>query len=170
MTDIREEVNVSPLTYRGTIDIESKSVRDSINQMIFGVTEKAFITPYIALERVRKTLAYYHIHIPGILFLSGGEGVKTFPANQFDNISGMNDQGQLVSKLDAPYSIFFEWRMNKKGTFDVFCMLVDEQEKTQLLADVANEKSVNSISDERNDQLNEGYFTDNFKYNQEKKK
>ena len=150
---IKEEVDVAQNVYRGRIDIDLDDVRDNINTLIAGVTAKPFITPYIAFERVRKTLAYYHIHKPGVMFLSGDHGVKSFPANQFDNISGMNDQGKLVSKEDSPYSIFFEWCRNDDGMFDVFCEIVDEEDLQQLLSDVAKEQV--TPSDKRRDKLNE---------------
>ena len=151
---IKEEVDVAQNVYRGRIDIGLDDVRDNINTLIAGVTAKPFITPYIAFERVRKTLAYYHIYTPGVMFLSGDHGVKSFPANQFDNISGMNDQGKLVSKEDSPYSIFFEWCRNDDGMFDVFCEIVDEEDLQQLLSDVAKEQT--TPSDKRRDKLNEG--------------
>lgn len=138
-SSVNEEVNISPLTYRGSIDINSDSVRDSVNTMLAGVTAKAFLTPYIAFERVRKVLAYFHIYAPGTTFLTGDHGVKTFPANQFDNITGMDDKGQVVSKLDSPFSIFFEYARNDEGLFDVFCEIVDAEDLHQLMADVAAE-------------------------------
>lgn len=150
---IKEEVDIAQNVYRGRIDIDLEDVRNNINTLIAGVTAKDFVTPYIAFERVRKVLSYYHIHVPGILVLKGSHGVQSFPANQFDNISGMNNQGQFVSKQDSPYSIFFEYRCNDKGMFDVFCEIVDEEDLQQLLSDVAQEQM--TPSDKRRDRLNE---------------
>ena len=52
---INEEVVPAALS-DGNVDIENKSVRDEINGVLAYVTGKPCVTPYNALQKVRKAL------------------------------------------------------------------------------------------------------------------
>ena len=68
MKSFKQFLNEETMPYAGTakgiINIENSSVRDGLNSQLAGVTTGKFVTPYIALERVSKALANFHIFIP----------------------------------------------------------------------------------------------------------
>ena len=125
--NLREEVDIAPYVERGFIGVSDHAVRDNINTLLNGALGQCFITPYIALEKVRKVLAYFQIFIPKTTFLEGDRGVEVFEVNQFGNISGMNNNGEVVTKVDSPYNIYFEYKMNDRGLYDVFCEIVTDE-------------------------------------------
>ena len=48
----------------GEINITDPSVIDNINMLLNRVTANSTVTPYITLEKIRKVLSYFHIHLP----------------------------------------------------------------------------------------------------------
>lgn len=148
---LKEEVNPSFNVDRGLMDVNVDAVRDNINILITGVTECSTVTPYIALERVRKVLAQFHIFLPKVTFLEGEHGVQTFEINQFGEMMGMRNDGTVVTKTEYPYHLYFEYQMNDRGMFDVFSEIVNKDELNELLDDVDEE----SMEDEREDKLDE---------------
>ena len=86
MTFIKEELDITPYVERGVIGINQDAVRDNINTFLNGVLGKCFITPYIALERIRKVLANFHIFLPRTTFLEGKRGMEVFMINQFGQV------------------------------------------------------------------------------------
>jgi hypothetical protein len=135
----------------GGMDFEDSDVRDNINMLLAGMTNGKFVTPYIALERVAKTLANFHIFLPAQTFLEGDSGTAIVPINQFGIKIGMNNASTFIKKgevgkdfthgphvegedneLDnnqdgeSKYTVFFEYRMSDCGMFMVFCEVVDE--------------------------------------------
>lgn len=145
-----EEVNLSANVHSGKTGIDLSAVRDNINAYLNGVTACTFITPYIALERVSKVLANYHIFLPKYTFMEGDSGLAVFNVNQFGGKVGMNDDGEVVTSDDSPFSFYFEYNMNDSGTFDVFAEIVDEDELQELMGDLDDE-----LEDEDEDELNE---------------
>lgn len=144
---MKEETMPFAGTDQGFVGIEDPAVRDNLNQLLAGVTHDKFITPYIALERVAKALANYHIFIPKHSFLEGDSGMLTFPINQFGGKMGMQNDGEVVTTPASDFTIFFEYRMGDCGMFDVFCEVVNEEELAELLADVEAE-----LNDETEDE------------------
>lgn len=149
-----EEVSRAGNVEGGKIDINDSAVRDNINSIIDNVTCQCFITPYIALERVCKALASYHIYLPKYTFMEGDSGLATFPAHQFGEKVGMTNDGQIVTKATTPYTIYFEYQMNDCGTYDIFCSIVTDDELEELEDDVADELE---DADEDDDELAEAY-------------
>jgi len=98
---LREETNPFSLTPKNFVGVEMSDVRDNINALLNGVTSTKFVTPYNALERVRKVLANYHIFMPNYTFMEGDQGVAVFPIDQFGFKSGMTDTGKFVTKGEA---------------------------------------------------------------------
>lgn len=133
---IREEVNIAANVEGGKIDINDSAVRDTVNSLIEGVTAQTFLTPYIALERVAKVLANFHIYLPKYTFMEGDSGLATFPVHQFGEKVGMTNDGQVVTKAMSPYTLWFEYQTNDKGTYDVFCAVVDGDELRDLMGDL----------------------------------
>ncbi len=136
---INEDVNLSANVQSGKIDLDLSAVRDNINAYLNGVTSCTFVTPYIALERVSKVLANYHIFLPKYTFMEGDSGLAVFGISQFGGKMGMNDDGEVVTSDDSPFSFYFEYNMNDRGTFDVFAEIVDEDELQELLDDLEDE-------------------------------
>ena len=136
---ISEEISRAANVESGKIDINDSAVRDNINSLIDGITCHGFMTPYIALERVGKVLASYHIYLPKYTFMEGDSGLATFPAHQFGEKVGMSNDGQVVTKATTPYTIYFEYQMNDYGKYDIFCSIVTEDELEELMDDVSEE-------------------------------
>jgi hypothetical protein len=145
--DLKEEVDITPYVERGNIDVDNDPLRDNINTFLHGVTGMCFITPYIALEKVSKVLANFHIHL-NRTFLEDEDGYVVFPVRQFGNVMGMKNDGQVVTKVESPYHVYFEWRMKSNGLYNIFCELVDSQELEELIQDYENEDSDEEEKDE----------------------
>lgn len=58
----------------GTVDINDQATVTNINSMLLGALKQEFITPYIAIERVRKVLANFAIHLEGTTDMFDEEG------------------------------------------------------------------------------------------------
>lgn len=130
------------------VGVESEAVRDNINNLIKGVTAKPFVTPYIALERVRKVLAYFHISLPANNFMQGDYGYNIFNINQFGAKFGQTNDGNVVVKEDSPYSVYFEYQASDEGLYDVFCELVTDDELEEILSDYDAESEDNEENEE----------------------
>lgn len=185
MKSFKQFLNEETMPYatnaRGVIDIEDSSVRDGLNSQLAGVTAGKFITPYIALERVTKALANYHIFIPRHSFLEGDSGMFVWPINQFGIKFGQQDNGTFVQdgevlkdtskgseiegedfkttpepnkEVDKPFSIFFEYRQSDCGMFNVFSEVVSQEELDEILADLEAEMNDDG-EEEDEDELNE---------------
>lgn len=152
---LNEEVNPSFNVERGLVGVNVDAVRDNINILLNGVTNCSTVTPYIALERVRKVLAQFHIFLPKVTFMEGDHGVQTFPIQQFGEMMGMRNDGEVVSKIDDPYHLYFEYQMTDRGMFDVFCEIVNNDELEELLNDVEDEIDDEDAEDEREAKLDE---------------
>jgi hypothetical protein len=163
MKTFKQYMNEETMPFAGTdqgfVGIEDPAVRDNLNQLLAGVTHDKFITPYIALERVAKALANYHIFVPKHSFLEGDSGMVTFPINQFGGKVGMQNDGEVVTAPSSNFTIFFEYRMGDCGMFDVFCEVVNEEELDELLADVEAELNGETEEDEMNEAVLAGAET-----------
>lgn len=153
--NLREEVDIAPYVERGVIDVSDPAARDNINTLLTGALGPCFLTPYIALEKVRKVLAYYHIFLPKTTFLEGDRGVEVFTVKQFGELSGMKDSGEVVTKVDSPLSLYFEYKMNDKGMYDIFSEIVTQEELDDLVDNVEDEVNDEDAEDDREEKLNE---------------
>lgn len=180
MKSFKQFLNEETMPYatnaRGIIDVDDSSVRDGLNSQLAGVTAGKFVTPYIALERVSKALANYHIFIPRHSFLEGDSGMLVWPINQFgikfgqqndgtfvqngevlkDTSKGIHPEGEdnkVVSEPnrepEKPFSVFFEYRQSDCGMFNIFCEVVSQEELDDILADLEDEMN------EDDEELNE---------------
>lgn len=121
------------------VDIENEKIRDGINTELDNATESSSLTPYIALEKVRKILMPYHIHVPRYLFKDDEHGILTFEARQFGDIYGMKDDGQVYTKDEYPYLLYFEYQKNEIGMYDVFCEIIDRADLAEIQNDLEEE-------------------------------
>lgn len=150
---IEEEVDTTQYVGQGSLDIHSDALRDNINTFLVGATADNVLTPYIALEKVNKVLANFHIFLPKTPFLEGDRGVHVFSINQFGRVSGQRDNGEIVTRVDQPYNLYFEWQQNDHGMFKIFCEIVTDEELEDLIDDV--EADVSSDTDDRDEKLDE---------------
>ena len=155
MTIIKEEVDLAQYVERGLVGVNVDAVRDNINTYLNGTLGKCFVTPYIALERVRKVLANFHIFLPRTTFLEGDRGVEVFDIKQFGEVMGMRDDGTVVTKVSDPYSLYFEYKMNSKGMFEVFAEIVTKDELDDLMSAVEDDMNDEDAEDDREEKLDE---------------
>jgi hypothetical protein len=173
---INEETMPYASTSRGAIDVSDDAARDGLNSLLTGVTNSKFLTPYIALERVSKVLANFHIFIPKHSFLQGDSGMFVWPINQFglkfgqtndgkfmkdgevlkDSSKGDHEEGEDFNIIDQPetdsedeYSVFFEYQLSDCGMYEVFCEIVDKEELEDLLDDVEEDLNDDTEDDEK---------------------
>lgn len=124
---------------KGQIDVSDDSVRDRINLLLTKATSGSFSNPHTALQEVMKVLAQYHIFLPKFNFLEDDHGVEVWQLKQFGDMMGAKNNGEIVTKENYPYSIFFEYQRNEIGLYVVFCEVVDQDELEELLDDVEKE-------------------------------
>ena len=136
---LQEEVNPFAGTPEGFVGVEDSATRDYLNALLSGVTAGKFLTPYIALERISKVLANYHIFPARTTFLEGDSGLAIWPVSQFGLKAGMNNDGEVVTAPHSEYSVYFEYQMNDSGSFDIFCEVVSQEDLEELLDDVEDE-------------------------------
>lgn len=182
--NMNEENNIQFATPKGIVDINDVVVRENVNTLLARATHGKFVTPYIALERVSKVLANYHIFLGRKSFLPGESGMVVWPVEQFGVKIGFDTKGYFVkmgetekdmskgphaegeeteSHFDAEsaerepeeeLSVYFEWRQSDCGMYDIFCEVVDEDELDEILADI--EAELNDEGEEEDeDELNE---------------
>jgi hypothetical protein len=134
-----EETNPFALS-NGFVGVNDEKVRDNINALLSGITMKPFLTPHIALERVSKVLANYHIYLPKQTFEDIDDDYVVYEVNQFGEKSGMTNDGEVVTKMSDPYYIYFEYKLNESGSYDVFCEIVDSDELEELTNEADDEE------------------------------
>lgn len=144
---ITEEVVPTALVQNGSIDLDKEEVRASINMALAKVTADGTVTPYIALNRIQKALAYFHIILPKRVYMEGGKGVEVHELRQFGHKMGMTDQGEFVHDVPGKYYLFMQYGMNTPmvhggqkswptmaGTFRVMAKVVDQIELDRLMS------------------------------------
>jgi hypothetical protein len=60
---------------------------------------------------------------------------------------GMTNDGTVVVKNYDPYYIYFEYQMNDRGSFDIFCEIVEESELQEILDDIESEMEDGDTTD-----------------------
>ena len=147
---ITEEVLPTGQVSDGSIDIEKTAVRGQINATLASVTAQPAVTPYIVLNRIQKTLAYFHIILPKRAYLEGDRGVEVIEVRQFGHRMGMTNAGEFVKDVPARYFLFVSYRLASSigadyasvggvfssvgGMFKVTAKLVDEIELQRLMS------------------------------------
>jgi hypothetical protein len=91
------------------------------------------------MEMVRKVLAPFSIFPPSMNFLDGDSGHEVFEISQFGDKMGMTNDGTVVVKNADPYFVYFEYAMNDRGSFDIFCEIVTEDELSEIMSDIEDE-------------------------------
>lgn len=132
---LNEDFDPAIFNADGNISIDDPTAVDAINANLEASTSCSYRTPYNALEEVRKILAYYKIFLPKSAFLDQNHGNDVFEVSQFGNKMGMNDKGEVVTANDSPLFVYFEWSLNKKGMYDIFASLVNQEDLDEILSD-----------------------------------
>jgi hypothetical protein len=166
---ISEETMPYAGTSSGTIDIRDSGARDNINRILSGITHGRFVTPYIAFERVSKALANFLIFPPRQGFLEGDSGEVHFEIKQFGEKMGMNDDGTVVTAPELPYYIYFEYRLDDNGMFNIFCEVVDEDDLEEIFDDLEDEMNDEDDSEDSLDESHEKPVYEGNSENKEKK-
>lgn len=149
MANIQENLGAEP-NKDDFVLISDEVVRGKINAQLEYITARQFLTPYIGLEAVRKILAYQNLFIPNTVFLDRTSGYDIFDADQFGEKVGMNNDGEVVTAPSSPFKIYFEWKINADGEYDVFCSIVTEDELEELLSDTEEDED-----DDEEEEMNE---------------
>jgi hypothetical protein len=144
---LSEEMMPYAQTEKGFVGVDNGPVRDNINIHLASVTARSCSTPYHAMEMIRKVLAPFSIFPPQTNFLDGDSGHEVFPISQFGNKMGMTNDGTVVVKNYDPYYIYFEYQMNDRGSFDIFCEIVEESELQEILDDIESEMEDGDTTD-----------------------
>jgi len=144
---LSEEMMPYAQTEKGFVGVDNGPVRDNINIHLASVTARSCSTPYHAMEMIRKVLAPFSIFPPQTNFLDGDSGHEVFPISQFGNKIGMTNDGTVVVKNYDPYYIYFEYQMNDRGSFDIFCEIVEESELQEILDDIESEMEDGETTD-----------------------
>jgi len=110
----------------GSPGLDNPQVIDTLNSQIFSATESTFVTPYVALEYIRKVVAWAGISIPAILSLEGEFGEEIFKLGQF---------GVEPDELDEQFYIYFSWELQDDGQYAIYSQIVTEEELADLLSD-----------------------------------
>ncbi len=117
----------------GTVNINDQATVVNINSMLLGALKQEFITPYIALEKVRKVLANFAVHIEGTSDIFGDEeGDKVFAIIQFGKVIDLTPDAKPQETPDA--FVYFAWELNDNGAYDIWCQIVDSEELDELLS------------------------------------
>jgi hypothetical protein len=124
---LKEEVTPTALS-DGSIDIEKDSVRQEINGILSGISTYSCVTPYSALTKIRKALAYFHVYLPKRSYMEGNHGVEVWEIHQFGQKMGMTDQGEFINDTPVKFYLFFHYHL-VGSMFMINAKVVD---KTQL--------------------------------------
>ena len=144
---LSEEMMPYAQTEKGFVGVDNGPVRDNINIHLASVTARPHATPYHAMEMIRKVLAPFSIFPPKTNFLDGDSGHEVFQINQFGDKMGMTNDGTVVVKNFDPYYVYFEYQMNDKGSFDIFCEIVTEDELEEIMSDIEDEMEDGETTD-----------------------
>lgn len=109
-----------------SIDIEKDAVRQEINGILSHSTAMPCVTPYAALRRVSKALAYFHIYLPKKSYMEGDRGVEVYEIKQFGERMGFTDQGEWISHVPAKFHLVFRYRL-MGASFYVSAKIVDKE-------------------------------------------
>ena len=123
---LNEEVKLNALN-SGGIDINRDDVRDEVNRILSTITSRSCVTPHIALNKMRKALAYFHIHLPKRTYMQGSHGVEVWEIHQFGEKMGFNDEGEWIESVPCKYYLFFHYHQ-MGPMYGVRAKIVDKDE------------------------------------------
>lgn len=145
---VSEEVDLTAGVESGKVDVHDHAVRNNINAFLNGEVGCNVVTPYVALNKVNKVLANFHIFLPKAPYMEDDQGVHVFRLHQFGKVAGMRNDGSVVTKVENPYSLYFEWKRNERGMFDIFAEIVTDEELKDLIDAVEDDVSDDELNEE----------------------
>lgn len=144
---ISEEVLPTAMVQNGNFDVRNEEVRANINNLLAQITSCSHVTPYCALTKISKTLAYFSVILPKRTYLEGNKGVEVYEMVQFGNKMGMNDQGEFINEVPEKYFLFFQYGQIM-GRFTCTAKVVDRAELDRLM-DVAEMTMKEDCADDK---------------------
>jgi hypothetical protein len=117
-------------------NLDDPRIIDTINNKLEIALNEKFLTPYIALERVRKTLAPYGIVIPAVAWMSGEVGERVFPIFQWGGIIGTKGDTSFDTNMEAhpTYTVYISWSYDdSKDSYDIYAGVVNAEQLNDLL-------------------------------------
>jgi hypothetical protein len=69
-----------------------------------------------------------NLFLPPTVFLSGNQGVRVVDANQFGEVTGMGDDGEVKTLTDVPYKVYFRYYMMDHGDYDIKAVLLNSED------------------------------------------
>ncbi len=112
-------------------NLNNAQTRDEINNHLERKLDDKFLTPYIALERVRKVLHPYGVVIQAVAWLNGDEGEYVFPINQWGGISGLDTN----LESNPEYNVYMSWSYDPEmGAYDLYAAIVGLDQLDNLLS------------------------------------
>jgi len=141
MKKFKEYIKEDPNLYyaekgEGVIDINNSNVRATLNSLLGMATSGRFVTPYIPFMKASRLLAKYSIILPQTI-LMGQSGRKVFNIDQFGLKIGMKDDGKVVTKDQSDYKVFFEYKLNEDGMYEIYCEVIDQDDIDEINLDEA---------------------------------
>jgi len=136
---LNEDFDLAIYNSDGGISIDDPTVVSAINANLERTTARPFITPYNALEEIRKILSYYKIFLPKSVFLDQNHGHDVFQISQFGEKIGITNQGEVVTAHDSSLFVYFEWSMTEHGLYDIFSSVVNDEELDEIMSDYESE-------------------------------
>lgn len=107
---LREEVIPTALVKDGSIDLHNPAVRENVNILLDGAVAHTCVTPYIALNKVRKILSNFHVELPKKAYMEGDKGVEVYEIHQFGHKMGMNNDGEFIKDMPPTCYLFFKYQ------------------------------------------------------------
>lgn len=102
---------------------------DAINSELDFVLQEQVLTQYIGIEKVKGVLANHGYHLEGgFVSMDTEYGFITPLVLQLSQ-----------DNLSTDYSVYYEWKLNDGGMYDVFASIVEPDELEELVNDYADE-------------------------------
>lgn len=145
MINVNEEGN-NPFT-KAALSITDNDAVGGLNALIARATNRAFITPYIALENIQKILAQHFIFLPKHNLDDGDQGNLIFHLDQFGSVVGQTNDGEFNLTPESGLYFYFEYSLNDNGFYDIFSEIVNEQELEEILQDYDGDDAEEDIEE-----------------------
>lgn len=131
----------------GRSDLSDPRAIDNINNTLDRALDTYYLTPYIALERIRKVLAPFGIMIPAVIFMNSDGGSKVFPVHQWGGIYGSTGKSfdptnMIDTNIEANpnYNLYVTWAYDRtRKTYNTYARIVTPEKLAELLS--MNEES-----------------------------
>ncbi len=126
----------------GRSDLSDPRAIDNINNSLDRALDTYYLTPYIALERIRKVLAPFGIVVPAVVFMNSNGGSKVFAINQWGGIYGTTgkssdpyDPVDTNLQENPNFSLYYTWAYDRtRKVYNVYARIVDSEKLSDLMS------------------------------------